>query len=95
MKICQLCRINPAIRNSHIVPTLVGKSIKNHSPTGYLRQDTNPNKRLQDSDKYPLLCHKCEQTFGEREKKFNDYIFKDFQELGKVNFGYEAWLHYL
>jgi hypothetical protein len=94
MKICRLCGSNPAIKRSHIIPAFVYSAIKKASATGYLRQDKSPNKRVQDSDKHPLLCTDCEQRFGKREKKFNDYIFKDFIKLNQFNFKYGDWLHY-
>jgi len=93
MKICHLCKSKPTIKYSHVIPAFVCKAIKKAS-TGYLRLDKSPNKRVQDSDKHPLLCTDCEQRFGRREKIFNDCIFKNFFDLNQFNFKYGDWLHY-
>lgn len=92
--ICRLCESKPAIKNSHIIPAFVSRAIKSDSVTGFLRLAASPDRRIQDSDKHPLLCTDCEQRFGEREKLFNTHIFKVFHESDQDSFDYDDWLHY-
>ena len=92
--ICRLCQENPAILGSHVTPALVYRAIKGDSVTGYLRRPAEPNQRMQDGDKHPLLCEDCEQRFGERETKFNNHVFKAFHETDIASFDYGDWLHY-
>lgn len=93
-KICSLCKKNPPIKNSHIVPAFVARAIRKSSPTGYLRVSSSPNKREQDSDTYPLICLACENLFSKKEKIFCENIFNDFRSSDKTNFLYGDWLHY-
>jgi hypothetical protein len=92
--ICHLCREHQAIAGSHVTPALVYRAIKADSATGYLRRSADPNRRMQDGDKHPLLCEVCEQRFGDRENSFNNHIFKAFHESDIDSFDYGDWLHY-
>lgn len=92
--ICRLCESKPAIKNSHIIPAFVSRAIKSDSVTGFLRLAASPDRRIQDSDKHPLLCKDCEQRFSERESLFNRHIFKAFHESDQDTFDYDDWLHY-
>lgn len=51
---------------SHIVPSFVGRKMKNTSP-GNIRFTNEPNKITQDIEKHYLLCHECEEFFSAKE----------------------------
>lgn len=91
--LCQLCRSSPPIKGSHVIPAMVFRAIKSDSFTGYLRNPNQPNMRLQDGDKVPLLCDACERRFCERETEFAT-IFQPFHENDRDVFAYGPWLHY-
>src|SRR5216683_7841415 len=93
-EICRLCRIHPAIENSHVISGFVTDAIKADSPTGFLRNPNYPNLRLQDSDKHPLLCLECEQRFAVPERRFSEDIFSAFHDSDRDAFSYGPWLHY-
>lgn len=99
---CPLCgKVVDEIRMSHIIPSFVGKWLKETSVTGYLRQGQNANVRVQDIVKKKLLCSDCEIGLSLNEKLFAENIFKPYttQELnewavaqGKIkHFVYGEW----
>lgn len=92
--LCRLCSSAPAIENSHVIPGFVFRAIKSDSPTGFFRNPNNPNRRLQDGDKLPLLCAACEQRFGDAEGEFATNIFSAFHKTDRDHFSYGPWLHY-
>lgn len=94
MEICRLCQRSQAIENSHVTPSFVYRAIKFDSPTGFLRNPTNPNRRVQDGDKLPLLCAECEQRFGKCERQIAENIFEPFHANDQDEFTYGPWLHY-
>lgn len=62
---CALCKSqNIILQDSHIIPKFVSRRLIKKSITGFLRQASNPNKRLQDGDSTYLLCADCEQKFS-------------------------------
>lgn len=77
MEMCRLCG-NPNLDKpeSHIVSKFFYEWLKNTSPTGFIREPINPNKRLQDGLKPEFLCLNCEKVFGKWEKRFSENIFK-------------------
>lgn len=98
---CRLCRREAVLKNSHIVPAFVFKWIKDTSATGYLRGALNPNRRIQDGPKEPMLCADCEKNFSTYEKQFAENIFtkyvnEDMDERGvasgRVQMPYGPWL---
>lgn len=91
---CRLCHKYPAILGSHVISKFVFDAIKRNSPTGYLRNPNNINKRIQDGDKLSLLCTECEAKFGQREKEFCEQVFKPFQEDRLKTLTYGPWLTY-
>lgn len=84
---CKLCLNQKELRQSHIIPSFVGKWLKNTSVTGYLRKAVKPNKRAQDIVKRKLLCSKCEGLLSKDEKIFSEKVFypyvkKELDEWG-------------
>ena len=92
--LCRLCSSEPAIENSHVIPGFVFRAIKSDSPTGFSRNPNSPNRRLQDGDKFPLLCAACEQRFGDAEREFAANVFSPFHDTDRDHFSYGPWLHY-
>ncbi|MFI3261194.1 MAG: hypothetical protein R3Y05_05990 [bacterium] len=72
---CRLCLQEKELCESHIVSKMFADFIKVNSPTGRLREISNPNMPVQDITKPKFLCTDCEQLFGKYEKKFSDKIF--------------------
>ncbi len=92
--LCRLCLSVPTIENSHVISGFLFRAIKSDSPTGFLRNPNNPNRRLQDGDKLPLLCAVCEQRFGDAEREFATNVFSPFHKTDRDHFSYGPWLHY-
>src|SRR5689334_14659561 len=92
---CALCKTGEAREQSHIVPAFVFRWLKQSSPTGYLRGTDEPNKRLQDGEKGPLLCDVCEDRFSKLETEFANKVFREVhhQMRGDLAFDYSDWLH--
>ena len=85
---CKYCREKEAIKNSHIVPKLIFRWIKNTSLTRCLRATNNINKPIQDGLKYPLLCGDCEMSFSKLEhglKAFIDQIVNGDSDMQSLN----------
>lgn len=70
---CALCQKEPAIKNSHIVPKFVTDWLKETG--GRIRNASNPNRRIQDGLKIPLLCLQCENAFSLWEGSFKQQVF--------------------
>ncbi|SDB97195.1 hypothetical protein SAMN04487864_101217 [Succiniclasticum ruminis] len=64
-----------SLQHSHIVPKMFYNAIKKNSPTGIMRQSSNPNIALQDGLKLPFLCDKCEELFSKYESCFSKVIY--------------------
>ncbi len=102
MPTCALCNQTAQLRVSHIVPSFVGKWLKQTSVTGFIRQLDNPNLRKQDIHKEPLLCEQCEGAFSVYEKQFAEHVFYPYvqKELDERGVGqglircipYDEWL---
>jgi hypothetical protein len=92
MKTCALCKKNKELRLSHVIPSFVGKWLKETSATGLLRGLTDADKRLQDVGKTWLLCNDCEQRISALETYFANEVFYPFVESGRRNFKYDSRL---
>lgn len=75
MAACALCRNDRPLEVSHIVPRFVAKRLKADSPNPFLRNWTEPNRRLQDAPKKRLLCRDCEERFSRLEDPFSRDFF--------------------
>lgn len=75
MPVCRLCQNDRPLELSHIVPRFVAKRLKADSPNPFLRNWTEPNRRLQDAPKETLLCRQCEERFSRLEEAFARDIF--------------------
>lgn len=73
---CIYCEENNAIEKSHIIPKFFYDWLKETAITPYFRDISNPNKRLQDGLKVPLLCEGCENDFSKFENNYKKHLFK-------------------
>jgi hypothetical protein len=78
MPICALCRDDRVLCQSHIVPKFVFDYLKETAATDYFRFANQPNRRVQDGPKIPLLCADCELSFSTIEKWFAETVFRPF-----------------
>ena|SRR5688572_11052685 len=91
--LCQLCGKNPAIKNSHAMPRFVRVGMNDDMPTMGFRGAKVPNLRIQDFEKYALLCQPCETRFSISEGHAARKIFNPFRHVGQNEFDYGPWLH--
>lgn len=92
---CALCKKeNVRLELSHIIPKFVTRRIVKKSITGYMRNISNPGKRLQDGDKQYLLCGECEDRFSSAETVFANRVFHPYKNKNQQSFEYEDWLNY-
>jgi hypothetical protein len=80
---CRLCHIHPVVlKKSHIIPSFIGKHLKNTSATGFLTAmgASGEAKRAQDLYKTQLLCNACEQRFEKHEAFVAENIFRPFKQ---------------
>lgn len=92
MSECKLCLQQKELRKSHIIPTFVGKYLKETSVTGKLRKGKSVNKRVQDIHKEYLYCKECEELMSVEEKYFAENYFKPIHYNGILNFKYDYHL---
>ncbi len=72
---CRLCQMNGPLMQSHIIPKFIYKELKKNGG-GYLRDSTQPNKRIQDGHKTFMLCQTCESKLSRYENYFKGSIFE-------------------
>jgi hypothetical protein len=89
---CRLCGKTKELRESHILPGFVFRWQKETSATGYLRSRQQPNRRVQDGRKLPLLCGDCEQRFNQWETEFAKRIFYLMTRGDAARASYGPWL---
>ena len=75
MEKCKYCENGQAIKNSHAIPSFIYKWLRDTSTNGFMRATNEPNQRLQDGPRSPLLCTKCELLFSKFENKFKTEFF--------------------
>lgn len=89
---CVLCQASRELQVSHIIPRFVSNWLKESSASGFFRGAKNPNLRLQDTMKMPLLCSDCENRFSKFEKYFAEQIFSPYQNRETQEFSYDESL---
>lgn len=89
---CQLCGQTEELQDSHILPAFVFKWLKETSATGFIRFGEEPNKRVQDGYKKPLLCASCEQRLSVWETFFSTKLFRPLSEDASLRVRYREWL---
>ncbi len=91
-KLCILCKINPPIENSHIVPKFALKRLKKGNPIGSLIHSAKINKVEQDGWKKNYLCNNCEQRFSKLEGWFCKNVYDPFIQKNLNSFSYDLKL---
>lgn len=78
---CKLCHQIKELKDSHVIPSFVGKWLKKTSATGYfIAVDTEgAAERSQDLYKTQLLCNECEGILNQYETYFANHIFHPFK----------------
>lgn len=71
---CALCHRPEPLRESHIIPAFVWRWLKETTPSA-IRSSENPNLRVQDGWKEPLLCDDCEGRFSVWERDLEQTVF--------------------
>jgi hypothetical protein len=84
---CALCGSSEKRQLSHIIPSFVFKHSSVRSPTGYLRTNLTPNRRVQDGPKDYILCASCEQRFAKWERVFSN-TYKQYYQNRSEPFNY-------
>jgi hypothetical protein len=86
---CKLCHHNKELKESHVIPSFVGKWLKKTSATGYLTAvgTEGSSERAQDLYKTQLLCIECEGILSQHERYFATNIFYPFKNgsLASIN----------
>jgi hypothetical protein len=85
---CALCQENPTGQKSHIIPAFIFRWLKKTSATGFMRGTKEPNRRVQDGPKYPLLCGQCEDRLSVFEDEFASEIFHPYAQSKQVGLPY-------
>ena len=80
--------MNPQCEDSHIIPAFVIRWLKKTSATGFMRGTKDPNQRLQDGKKYPLLCEQCEDRISVFEGDFASEVFHPYTHSKQVGLPY-------
>ncbi|MHC1747343.1 MAG: hypothetical protein AB9856_03015 [Cellulosilyticaceae bacterium] len=94
LETCALCgKHNCNLMLSHIIPKFVNRKMLKDSPSGYLRNVYDPNKREQDGIKEYLLCEDCEKLFNNWETIFANKVFHKFRNEAFQEITYEEWLN--
>lgn len=89
---CVLCGSSDPLQNSHVLPAFVFRWLRKTSGTGHFRNTNNPNVRVQDGIKLPLLCAGCEAAFSSYEAPFASDVFHRFQDDSAARMRYGPWL---
>ena len=92
MSICALCKQEKELKNSHIIPRFVSKWLKDTSATGLLRGVVEPDERIQDFRRIPLLCGDCENRLSDLETYFASEFFYPYLKTKAKNFKYDIRL---
>lgn len=90
---CKLYETEGEILKSHIFPKFVIEYMRN-TGSKYLRNFSQPNRRIQDGPKKYLLSPKAEQEFSLREKWFAENIFYPYLQEKRMQFEYNENLYY-
>ena len=81
--LCILCESSPPIKNSHIVPKLFIRRLKQGTSVRVLTDSNNVKKPIQDGWKGPYLCQQCEIRFSAWETDFANKIYDPFLNESK------------
>jgi hypothetical protein len=80
------------LRASHILPAFLFRWLRETGGTPHIRHSTNPNVRVQDGLKVPMLCDECEKHFNRYETDFSKRLFYPVSEDSALVVPYGEWL---
>jgi hypothetical protein len=90
---CALCGANAPLQNSHILPAFLFRWLRETSGTGgHIRNTKNPNIRVQDGLKVPMLCLACEGIFSSYETPFATNVFYPYDRDDGLRVGFDDWM---
>ena len=89
---CKLCRSYGELEKSHFIPKFVVRWLKKTSITGYIREASEPQRRIQDLPKDYWLCGGCEDRFSAWEAEFAKRVFYPFVDEGESVAAYDEWM---
>lgn len=88
---CALCLQTEELQDSHIIPAFAFRWLRDRFVTGHIRQTQNPNLRVQDGAKMPMLCSACEVLLSKDENAFASQLFHPMV-CGSERVAYRDWL---
>jgi hypothetical protein len=89
--VCRLCSASAELQYSHVFPRFAVKYLKDSSATPFLRNVVS-GKRMQEAQRFHLLCESCEQLLGKDEKAFCEKFFRPLHKHNEGSFQYDKWL---
>ncbi|MDD1976967.1 hypothetical protein [Pseudomonas tussilaginis] len=89
---CRLCLNEGDLKESHFIPKFIGKWMKATSATGYLRDASDIDKRIQDIAKDYWMCGACETLFSRWERDFASKVFYPYQKDSASSYRYGEWM---
>jgi hypothetical protein len=90
---CALCGADAPLQTSHILPAFLFRWLRETSGTGgHIRNTKNPNLRVQDGLKVPLLCLTCETLFNGFETPFASNVFYPLDRDSGLRVGFDEWM---
>jgi hypothetical protein len=91
--ICRLFGKETILCESHLIPSFAIQYMK-ATGSRHLRKASNPNLRLQDGIKIPLLGSAAEQLFSRREKWFAENVFYPYMNRSQTAIAYDENLYF-
>ncbi|MEL6364900.1 MAG: hypothetical protein AAFR11_08675 [Pseudomonadota bacterium] len=88
-----MCLRDAPLHQSHIIPAFIYRWLKATGGNTPIRAGQNPQLRVQDGEKCPLLCFDCEQKFGVIEKIFAERLFHPYDADQNLKLVYGSWLN--
>ena len=81
---CLLCGGPPPLVNGHLIPDFAIRRLKKEGRDSF---GQDPNRRVQDGVKEPLLCENCDgRRFSDAETSFASRIFHPFLDGQALQF---------
>lgn len=89
---CRLCNRFADLQLSHVIPAFAFRWLRATSGTGHLRTGIEPNRRVQDGQKFYWLCQSCETVLSSYETAFTKNLYHPYSRGDQVRFRYGRWL---
>lgn len=89
--VCPMCGETKELIQSHIIPALVIRALKEHG-SGRLRRSQSMDRIVQDGKKPYLLCRPCDNRHSGSETKFNTRLYLPLLNGDHGPIEYGQWL---